>query len=232
MSIDQALLESVEAHGEPVLRLYQWSQPTLSLGYFQSLGDRNEHRESASAACVRRATGGGAILHHHELTYSIVIPVGRSESGPRTYLYQKTHQAISQALHGFGVRAVPHKMLANQSQEKQNPFLCFQRRTDEDLIVSGYKVLGSAQRKTQHAVLQHGSLLVRASEMAPQLPGIVDLTSKSVTIESIVAGLVEELSKAISINWVVGKLKASERSRAVEIESEKFGSQNWLEKRL
>ena len=113
----------------------------------------------------------------------------------------------------------------------QNPFLCFQRRTDEDLIVSGYKVLGSAQRKTRHAVLQHGSLLVRASELAPQLPGIVDLTSRSLAIESFAAGFVEELGKAISIDWTVGELESDECSRAEEIESEKFGSPQWLQRR-
>lgn len=172
MAIDQALLESVEADRRATLRLYVWSEPTLSIGYFQKLSDRVGHDESAGLACVRRATGGGAILHHHELTYSVVIPVER-QTGPRMDLYQQTHLAVINVLSEYGIGAIPFRLAGSNrgplrdSEKKDSsvePFLCFQRRSDEDLIVGGYKVLGSAQRKSRHAVLQHGSLLIRASK--------------------------------------------------------------------
>ena len=75
MAIDQSILDSVSRTGIPVLRFYQWAEPTLSLGYFQGLSARAAHVQSNSIGCVRRTTGGGAIVHDQELTYSITIPV-------------------------------------------------------------------------------------------------------------------------------------------------------------
>ena len=144
MAIDQAILNSVSRTGVPVLRFYQWAEPTLSLGYFQGVAARAAHGHSDSICCVRRTTGGGAIVHDRELTYSVSIPVPASSAGPRSVLYQQTHAAITEALAVWGVHAVPfsHTGLEPRSEDKNSQFLCFQRRTAEDLIVSGYKVLG------------------------------------------------------------------------------------------
>src|SRR5688500_20216584 len=74
MAVDEALLESAALENRCTLRFYRWSEPTLSLGYFQRYEDRRQHAASLSCACVRRASGGGAILHDHELTYSLAVP--------------------------------------------------------------------------------------------------------------------------------------------------------------
>ena len=74
MAADEALLHTVSNTETPVLRFYQWQSPTLSLGYFQSYADRNQHAASLEADVVRRLSGGGAILHDQELTYSLVLP--------------------------------------------------------------------------------------------------------------------------------------------------------------
>ncbi len=231
MAIDQALLESVEATGQPVLRFYTWSEPTVSMGYFQAIGDRRDHAESSGLAFVRRATGGGAIVHHRELTYSIAIPLDRSLAGPRLELYQQTHLAISEALSDFGVRAVPFRLLGRvEPSSRANPFLCFQRRTDEDLIVSGYKILGSAQRKTRQAVLQHGSLLMRASPWAPQLPGLLDLTSRQISLAELAGSCSANLGVLLSIQWEVNEISPAERARANELRK-KLTSDAWLFRR-
>ncbi|MFK8115478.1 MAG: biotin/lipoate A/B protein ligase family protein [Rubripirellula sp.] len=231
MSIDQALLESVDAGGVPVLRMYAWSQPTLSIGYFQQLASRTEHIESAELACVRRATGGGAIVHDQELTYSIALPVPESGAGPRLQLYQGTHQAIAEGLSDFGVRAVPFR-LTGVTAQTDDPFLCFQRRTDEDLIVSGYKVLGSAQRKTRRAVLQHGSLLLRASCSATQLPGIVDLTSRQLSVEELAAAIAVAIGNRMSIQWDSDDMSDVEQARQEQIGCDRFSSSTaWHQKR-
>ena len=78
MAVDQALLESVDKTQVPVIRFYQWESPALSLGYFQKMADRELHPASRDADCVRRATGGGAILHDRELTYSVALPFAAS----------------------------------------------------------------------------------------------------------------------------------------------------------
>ena len=74
MAVDEAILLSAADRGEATLRLYQWSRPTLSLGYFQKAADRSVHAASLDWEWVRRSTGGGAIMHHHEATYSLAVP--------------------------------------------------------------------------------------------------------------------------------------------------------------
>jgi len=232
MAIDQALLESVGVSDRPVLRLYTWSEPTLSIGYFQSIADRRVHDESKGLVCVRRSTGGGAIVHHHELTYSIAVPMDASLAGPRLDLYQRTHLAFVQSLSEFGVRAVPFRSTdRKQPSAAKNRFLCFQRRTDEDLIVSGYKVLGSAQRKTRHAVLQHGSLLLRASRWAPQLPGVCDLGSRSIPIGQFSERWTAALADLLSIEWSKDEISQAEGLRVTEITTQRFSSRDWLYRR-
>ena len=197
MAVDQALLESVDASGRPALRFYTWRLPTLSLGYFQPESERRGHIESRLLDCVRRATGGGAIVHHHELTYSLAIPSSGASAGPRIDLYRQTHQSLVEALHEYGVHASPYRVVSDGGRIGQpNPFLCFQRRTDEDLIVHGYKVVGSAQRKSRNSMLQHGSVLFKASRWAPQLPGVEDLTGCMIPMEEFAMSFARRLGTA------------------------------------
>ena len=232
MAADQALLESVDATGQPVLRFYTWRRATLSLGYFQRLSERGEHAESQSLDCVRRATGGGAIVHHHELTYSISIPRDASSTGPRLDLYRATHRALAEALLEFGVRVAAFRELADTTTPpRSSPFLCFQRRTDEDLIVGGYKVVGSAQRKSRTAVLQHGSVLLRSSPYAPQLPGIAELTSRSIPLQELAATFTQRVGRALTISWEPGGWTEQEMQRTAAVVEDKFGSDRWLRRR-
>ena len=83
MALDEALLESAAERGSATLRFYRWSEPTLSLGYFQDYAERDSHAASRNCALVRRQTGGGAILHDRELTYSLAIPRAHPWLGTR-----------------------------------------------------------------------------------------------------------------------------------------------------
>ena len=74
MAVDETLLEAAAAEGLCSLRFYQWAEPTLSLGYFQAYADRNQHEASRQSAVVRRASGGGAIMHDFDVTYSLAVP--------------------------------------------------------------------------------------------------------------------------------------------------------------
>ena len=232
MAIDQTLLESVDAGGRPALRLYGWKDATLSLGYFQRHADRSTHAESQSLPCVRRATGGGAIVHDRELTYSLVLPLDGRQSGPRHQIYRDTHNAMLATLRDLGVTAEPYRTLeTTRCVHAEDCFLCFQRRTDEDLIVSGYKVVGSAQRTMRRAVLQHGSILLCASPFAPQLPGIGDLIARPVSAEDVGAKLVSHLVETWGFRWERSELSEDESARAHAIESEKFANDRWLHRR-
>lgn len=232
MATDQALSESVASSGLPALRFYQWRQPTLSLGYFQPVSLRTDHGDSSSLPCVRRATGGGAIVHDLEVTYSLSIPCPLSSTGPRLDLYQKTHQCLIEALSEFGVKVVPFRTICpDAGPPGQDPFLCFRRRSDEDLILHGYKIVGSAQRKVRSAILQHGSVLLRSSRWAPQLPGIEDLTSRIVPIPELIDCFVGALEKSLSVRWNPDQLDEQEKVRIQSIVEERFGNEDWFSRR-
>lgn len=230
MALDQVLLESVAAGAKPTLRLYGWSEPTLSLGYFQRAAERDAHAPSRSLAVVRRATGGGAIVHHHELTYSVVVPLASGQVGASDELYRQVHDAFIQALADLGVRAARFDQSCTTSCY-DCPFLCFMRRNSNDLIVNGYKILGSAQRKARTAVLQHGSLILRASEFAPEIPGIVDLTGERLTIDQISDRIADRLGKALLLRFAVHDFDNAEHSRAGQISEQRFASSMWLDRR-
>ena len=251
MAIDQAILESTLPEAPATLRFYGWKQPTLSLGYFQKYGGRKLHSPSKFVACVRRATGGGAIVHHHELTYSLVWPVNSSaaklpSTGARGELYQAVHQSIVSALDELGVQAArfadePRRLPATNadasdpvtSPGKTESFLCFQRRTDEDLIVAGYKVLGSAQRTSRNAVLQHGSLLLEASRFAPELPGIFNLSGTVITLSELTRVLARHVSKRLGVEFEEPrKVSHAELDDSIEqIVESRFGIDDWTRKR-
>ena len=111
MAVDEALLESAAERGVPTLRFYQWSEPTLSLGYFQHHADRLAHPDSRACPLVRRATGGGAIVHDVELTYSLALPGTHSFARESFALYGRVHQAIARA---WLASASSHTLLINR----------------------------------------------------------------------------------------------------------------------
>jgi len=112
MAVDQALLMSAEQDGIVTLRLYGWTEPTLSLGYFQKYADRQSHSASLTCPVVRRRSGGGAILHDHELTYSLAIPSSSRWSDENAELYDLVHQVVIQLLGRDGIESQLYKNVA------------------------------------------------------------------------------------------------------------------------
>ncbi|QEG02520.1 Octanoyltransferase LipM [Stieleria maiorica] len=234
MAVDQAIAESVgdaaasDAAPPYTLRFYTWAEPTLSLGYFQSSRDASPRFDGVRR--VRRSTGGGAIVHHHELTYSLTVPTRAGEHGARTDLYRGFHAAVIHALHRHGIDARPNH-LDPSGADSDEAFLCFGRRTDEDLIVSGYKVLGSAQRRAKRSILQHGSLLLRASGHASELPGIEDLTSVSLQCDALLKRIVDEFTAMTGIEFQTDALSNQELTRAESIAERRFNRDDWWQRR-
>ena len=105
MAVDEALLEAAAAEGQSTLRFYRWAEPTLSLGYFQTYGDHFQHEASRGCAVVRRPSGGGAILHDRELTYSLAVPERHPLAATRLRTYRAVHQALIAALGRWGIEA-------------------------------------------------------------------------------------------------------------------------------
>ncbi|MFI4874797.1 MAG: biotin/lipoate A/B protein ligase family protein [Blastopirellula sp. JB062] len=229
MAVDEALLDSTALRNAPTLRFYQWSEPTLSLGYFQKYADRQTHAESRDAACVRRASGGGAIMHDCELTYSYCVPTADPRSTAVTGLFDLFHASLIRALAQLHVTATicgnPRKNDAGE------PFLCFERRSSVDLIIDGYKICGSAQRRGKGAVLQHGSVLLGRSAKAPQLPGIADLASTAITADCLQKVWQSDLSAVLPGNLQTGSLTPSELAAAQTIERNRFADDSWTQKK-
>ncbi len=162
MARDEALMTLVgEGDSPPTLRLYQWIEPTISLGYFQHFADyRALPPPAGGLPVVRRLTGGGAILHDLELTYSITLPTGHPllARGP-SRLYESAHDVVIAVLAELGLRT-GRGGTSDDSGAAKGPFFCFQRRHCYDVLLGDEKIAGSAQRRTKSAVLQHGSIVL------------------------------------------------------------------------
>ncbi len=175
MALDEALLDAVAAEPSAAwLRTYGWTEPTLSLGYFQRWADAQADPRWRDAPIVRRPTGGGAIWHDHEVTYALVVPENHPLARPSRALYRAVHEAIAALFRSQGL-AADRQGEAVAMESAPRPFLCFTDRDPEDIVSGGNKVVGSAQRRRSGAVLQHGSVLLARSGATPDLPGAGDL---------------------------------------------------------
>ncbi|MBK8913868.1 MAG: lipoate--protein ligase family protein [Phycisphaerales bacterium] len=161
MARDECLLHD-RALQPAVLRLYEWSPATLSLGYFQRIADARALADQLpGVAVVRRPTGGGAILHDRELTYCLIADdtLEAARRGP-TALYELVHEVWREVLDPTAARmalAPDHMPLPTP---RSGPFFCFEKPGRTDLLIGEEKVLGSAQRRIPGRVLQHGSLIL------------------------------------------------------------------------
>jgi len=234
MGMDQALLEATDQRQQITLRFYQWSEPTLSLGYFQKIADRETHAASLDCSIVRRSSGGGAIVHDHELTYSICVPESNRWSKSSDRLYDLVHDQVIQMLgehgilaHSFGDGETPEH---NHSIDNQS-FLCFQRRSPGDVVVDGAKICGSAQRRLRNALIQHGSLILKSSSHAPELPGLADLSGKSLSYENTCRDLAQGIGAALEIDLQLAKPTELELAAAGKIDHERFCNDTWTGKR-
>jgi lipoate-protein ligase A len=158
MALDDALAASVRAGGPPVLRFYRWSPPCLSLGRNQPA--RGWYDEAALRArgieVVRRPTGGRAVLHHRELTYSVAVADG-ALGGPRA-TYAAVNRALVAGLRRLGVAAALQPAAGRAAAPSLSP--CFADPAEGEVVAGGRKLVGSAQRREGGVLLQHGSLLL------------------------------------------------------------------------
>lgn len=157
MALDEALLERARETGETVLRVYAWSQPTLSLGRNQRAAGLYDREQAAAVGVdiVRRPTGGRAVLHHREVTYSVTAPV--SETSLRSS-YLQINELLVLALRRLGVDVSVANGLSRAPLPDGSP--CFEVPTVGELTLDGRKLVGSAQWREDGALLQHGSILI------------------------------------------------------------------------
>jgi lipoate-protein ligase A len=158
MALDDALMERARRTGERVFRVYSWSEPTLSLGRHQVARGRIDPAVAGlkGIALVRRPTGGRALLHHREVTYSVTAPLGRDDS-VRVW-YESINNVLLAALRALGVPAKP--AIVTGRTPVPGTASCFVRADDGEISLDGRKLVGSALLRQGDALLQHGSILL------------------------------------------------------------------------
>jgi lipoate-protein ligase A len=170
MALDEALMDRARLSREAVFRVYEWAEPTLSFGRNQTaVGAYDpEVARARGVAVVRRPTGGRALLHHREFTYSVTAPV---ESAPS--LRESYHRINRLLVTGLRQLDVPVTIAAPVGRAmRPTAAPCFEQPAAGELIVNGRKLVGSAQWRDEGAMLQHGSILVEDDQhMVAELSG-------------------------------------------------------------
>ena len=164
MEFDEALARRIRSDGgAPTLRVYRWTPYTISIGFNQEIADFDLTAiAGAGFSIVRRPTGGRAIFHAHELTYSVVMPVGEDRSLRTPYHF--INEGLLEGLRLLGIDAelahTDERLTLPRTDPNSIP--CFSSSAKAEIQFKGKKLVGSAQRRYGHVVLQHGSLLLGA----------------------------------------------------------------------
>jgi lipoate-protein ligase A len=229
MALDEVFMEQAAAEGRPQLRIYGWHEPTVSLGYFQSIRQRESHPSSRHCPLVRRPSGGGAIVHDQEITYALAVP-GVWRAIEQRDLYRRVHQRLAKLLLRLGAAAAlspPHA----PGEAGEEPFLCFQRRMEGDVLIGARKVVGSAQRRGKGVVVQHGSILLKASPAASELPGVEDLSPVRLVPEEWALQVRSAVLDALCLEPQHVPLSEAERAAAQRMVDQKHGRREWCQRK-
>ncbi len=228
MAADEVMLAGA-IRGTASLRFYRWSEPTLSLGYFQPVAARRSDPLLADLPFVRRATGGGALVHDLELTYALALPPGEPWQRRSEPWLARMHGIIAAAFARLGIEA---KSVTPSEQRKLGEVLCFLDQTPGDLLLHGDKIVGSAQRRTRGALLQHGGIILARSRHTPQLPGPFEPAELTPHVyarvrQAVVVELVARCGWFLEPDeWTV-----EEVARCEELARVKYGTNSWNAKR-
>lgn len=252
MAVDDALLEAAQGESYiPTLRLYSWNPPCLSLGHAQHIREVDQEAlKMMGWDLVRRPTGGRAILHIDELTYSIT---GNAEQpilhGGILESYQKISRAFIQMLQKYSLD--PRSREESHQPKNQVEPVCFEIPSNYEITVAGKKIIGSAQARRKNAILQHGAIPLtgdisriikvlsytdedtrRKAEQRVILRAttIEDQTGKSVSWHQSATDLVQAFKETHNMDFINGELTAEETVLAKRIEQEKYSSKFWNER--
>ncbi len=250
MAVDEAILDAVGG-GEslPTLRLFAWDPPCLSLGYAQPVADVDQGRLAEYGwQLVRRPTGGRAILHTDELTYSVITPLHEPRvAGSVLESYSRLSKALLSALQILSLPAQARESYGSPTGRNTNP-ICFEVPSNYEITVDGKKLIGSAQARRKEGVLQHGSLplhgdLSRIVDVLNPGSGIskseaaTRLLEHATTVETVLnrpitwnqAAEAFRLAFEQSLNLIFdpGELTAAETNRTQELVAEKYGVDTW-----
>jgi len=231
MAVDEALAESCRRRAcGPTLRLYGWNRTAISLGYFQrpeAVVDLGGCR-AAGIPVVRRITGGRAVFHHHEVTYSVVAPVPHPRFPPTIRgTYAIIARALEAALVSLGLPVTRRARDPERLRHGTGSPFCFDATSRDEITLDGAKVVGSAQRRWPNAFLQHGSILLRndpsgaasffrtASPTAAP-PARLCASRNGLTYDDLCLALATSWRTTLDVDFVPGSLCAEEDALVAE----------------
>ncbi|GHO75448.1 octanoyltransferase LipM [Ktedonobacter sp. SOSP1-85] len=251
MAIDEAiLLHHIEEKVPPTLRVFQWKQPAISLGRFQNVEREIEQEVCAreNVAMVRRPTGGRAVYHRDEFTYSITI--GKREGVPSGVVaaYAYLLQGLIQALQHLGLNAI----ISDERVSKTPSAACFASSTQADLTVDGFKLIGSAQVWKEASLLQQGSLplgdraaeffsLLRFPSEEARSQALAQYNTKTAPLNAFAPQATwDEVAQAFRLGFssflehefVPGELLPSEWDLARQLVAEKYSHLTWRKEKV
>lgn len=256
MAVDEALQHScLEGDSGPILRFYQWDPACLSLGYFQDAEKEVnlDGLKTEGVDLVRRATGGKAVLHDDELTYSVVI--GEKDlPGSVLQTYHRLSEALVEGLRTMGVpatlAALEHGVTSRDARFRQAA--CFSAPSWFEVLSGGKKVIGSAQNRKGGVILQHGSIpftfdadkLVRCiktsspeqaarteSLLRKKAAGVSEILGRDVPREELERHLVAAFKTILGWELEERSLTQAETAEADRLSEEKYGSPGWTMER-
>lgn len=239
MALDHALADTLR-DGEGEARFYAWDPHTVSFGRNEPTKDLYDVDAAAAEglAFVRRPTGGRAVLHAHEVTYCVVVPL-RSFGGVRA-AYRRINEGLVAGLHRLGVPATVSDV-GVAAPPDAGP--CFQLPAPGEVISSARKLVGSAQVRVGGALLQHGSVILRGDQSAlarltgkgeedPVPPATVEgALGRPVDREEVARALADGLRLALGGEWAEGSYLPEQRDAARRLEGERYGRDTWTWRR-
>jgi len=240
MAVDEALLQFLDAEKHPpIVRLYGFSPAVLSLGCFQPISQVKEAAANRGLSIIRRPTGGQAVLHQNELTYTFVVGKEHLERFSKRKVYAAVQKIIVRWLFDMGVTS----MSGNDAGGRNIPPNCFHSSGIYELNDRwGRKLVGSAQMVKRHGIMQHGSIAINKGKKdieAPDPEAETDIENPSGSIE-------ESTGRVLSFNEVRQSVMNSllrlyphasekaltkeEYNMAVDLYHKKYTSASWTEK--
>lgn len=252
MAIDEAIALAVAEHlVPPTLRFYAWDPPCVSLGRHQSLSAVNVPRcVELGYDIVRRPTGGRAILHTDELTYSVVAPTDHPlMAGLVLDVYLRLAEGLVAGLQWLGVPADPAPGTSRPGPDVSAA--CFEVPSAYEIVSGGKKLLGSAQNRRSGFVLQHGSLPLRGDltrlvdclalsgeterdvlrcSLSEHAITLEMAAGRSIGFEEAAEALAAGFESALSIELVPGDLTEAEVVQGADLSRDKYGHRDWTER--
>lgn len=245
LALDEAIFQSVRTGASPpTLRLYRWSAPTLTIGYAQDR-DRDVDLDTCrdlGIAVIRRVTGGRAVLHAAEVTYSVAAPAGLPGFG--TGLDAAYRQVAAGLVAGLRLLGLPAAAPAPGTRGPSRPprqAACFASTARHEIAVEGRKLIGSAQRREAGAFLQHGSILLEshaellaqvlrcipATGSGPRMAGLADVLPGRPVPETVVTAIVDGCATAWGVSLLPGAISPAEERAARGLEASRYRSEDW-----